>query len=391
MHFWVLKSFWRERKIYDDDVEFHGFAEIATEPAMRPEDISDPLIVRAVKEIDEFYAEFIRVYNSNDHDLDEFWLRKTKKPVLAVLLVEKNGSIVAHRGTNLEVSLPTGSLCAERNAIGSALASDLSLKRQDIKLVAVYSASLEPSMGGSTPDRRDRGDSFSVLPISEYAAAAGAEYPTDLNSSISVSLSQSNLQHSLNEHSADGINSPLKLSRSTSLKHRSILTMQTATQESKVVAEDTLSLSQGATNGFNSMNPPNAVQKSPKRKNSFGLVNSSNGASSGVKKRRKSVPFSTPAPSRMNSNQTSSYSQSVDENDTLLCMESSSNVIPLIGAAQVPRMETIWTTDNDLNPLKPCGACQSWLQKIAKINPDLRVVTFTDASRKGIYVEYVQD
>jgi hypothetical protein len=39
----------------------------------------------------------------------------------------------------MEVSMPTGSLCAERNVIGSALADDVTLLRKDIKIVAVYS------------------------------------------------------------------------------------------------------------------------------------------------------------------------------------------------------------------------------------------------------------
>lgn len=38
-----------------------------------------------------------------------------------------------------KVSMPTGSLCAERNVIGSALAADLTLLRRDIKAVAVLS------------------------------------------------------------------------------------------------------------------------------------------------------------------------------------------------------------------------------------------------------------
>ena len=33
-----------------------------------------------------------------------------------------------------KVSMPTGSLCAERNAIGSALADDLSLRRTELKV-----------------------------------------------------------------------------------------------------------------------------------------------------------------------------------------------------------------------------------------------------------------
>src|SRR6056297_1198468 len=71
-------------------------------------------------------------------DLSTFWLRKTEKPVLAVLLVQKDRAPpLLYRGCNMEVSMPTGSLCAERNAIGSALAADLTLKRRDLKVVAV--------------------------------------------------------------------------------------------------------------------------------------------------------------------------------------------------------------------------------------------------------------
>jgi hypothetical protein len=37
----------------------------------------------------------------------------------------------------MEVSMPTGSLCAERNVIGTALADNPSLRRQDLKVIAV--------------------------------------------------------------------------------------------------------------------------------------------------------------------------------------------------------------------------------------------------------------
>jgi hypothetical protein len=121
-------------------VEFHTFEEIATEPAMKLEVIQDQLVLKAVEEITKFEAEFHEVVSSKDNDIKSFWLRKTMKAVLAILIVEKNGKIFAYRGTNLEVSLPTGSLCAERNAIGTALSADLSLMREEIKLVAVFSA-----------------------------------------------------------------------------------------------------------------------------------------------------------------------------------------------------------------------------------------------------------
>ncbi len=97
-----------------------------------------------VEEMNRFREEFAAILTNpqRDNDLGNFWLRKTKKPVLSVLLVEKNGNAKLYRGTNMEVSMPTGSLCAERNVIGSALADDVTLMREDIKIIAVYSVNV---------------------------------------------------------------------------------------------------------------------------------------------------------------------------------------------------------------------------------------------------------
>lgn len=46
--------------------------------------------------------------------------------------------------------MPTGSLCAERNVIGTALSADITLRREDIKIVAVYSASMPAPAHTST-------------------------------------------------------------------------------------------------------------------------------------------------------------------------------------------------------------------------------------------------
>ena len=46
-------------------------------------------------------------------------------------------------GINSEVSMPTGSLCSERNAIGHALASNPCLKRSDMVAIAVLSVCLD--------------------------------------------------------------------------------------------------------------------------------------------------------------------------------------------------------------------------------------------------------
>jgi cytidine deaminase len=82
---------------------------------------------------------------SRAHELSGFWLRKSKSPVLAVLVTQKSPDdpMVFTHGMNVEVSMPTGSLCSERAAIAAALAADPSLSRQHFKAIAVLSHSLE--------------------------------------------------------------------------------------------------------------------------------------------------------------------------------------------------------------------------------------------------------
>lgn len=65
-------------------------------------------------------------HTAEDSEVGSFWLRKTQKPVLAVLLVRRlpDGEPRLFRGANMEVSMPTGSLCAERNVIGTAYSND---------------------------------------------------------------------------------------------------------------------------------------------------------------------------------------------------------------------------------------------------------------------------
>ena len=69
----------------------------------------------------------------------------------------------------MEVSLPTGTLCAERNAIGDALASDFGLVRRDIKRVAVLAVSLQASADGDGEERSSR-DRSSRNPIAPCGA-----------------------------------------------------------------------------------------------------------------------------------------------------------------------------------------------------------------------------
>lgn len=143
-HIWQLKTFWHETKITSDDIEVHAFEEMETTPPMNIDDAADR-VQYVTKEMLKFKEEYVRQILSEENDIDEFWLRKSKKPVLAVLAVRKRdtGDIVLYRGTNMEVSMPTGSLCAERNVIGTALATNPGLKREDLLMVAVLAVPFE--------------------------------------------------------------------------------------------------------------------------------------------------------------------------------------------------------------------------------------------------------
>lgn len=166
-HFWRLKTFWHESKVVDDDIEVHSFETMEVLPAVDVEKVTDKRIQAVVREMRAFYAEMTLTLATESNDILRFWLRKSHKPVLAVLLVQSPDMEYPrlYRGTNMEVSMPTGSLCAERNAIGSALAANPNLKRQDLKLIAVLAVppvelSLDPAEGGNRIKR-----SFSVSSI----------------------------------------------------------------------------------------------------------------------------------------------------------------------------------------------------------------------------------
>jgi hypothetical protein len=63
--------------------------------------VQDPMVNAVIQEMQRFRNEFSDVVHNADlpSDLASFWLRKTKKPVLAVLLVQKPGkSYKLYRG-----------------------------------------------------------------------------------------------------------------------------------------------------------------------------------------------------------------------------------------------------------------------------------------------------
>ncbi|MES1917848.1 MAG: hypothetical protein MHM6MM_009549, partial [Cercozoa sp. M6MM] len=127
VHMWQLKTLWFHwpsaqsmEQPWESDVEFHRSDAVLVRPSVSFEKC-DPEVLKLRQQVvlwrDRFLASVVR-----DQDLRSFWLRKTKQPVLSVLMTRKEGEEAKFWcGINMEVSMPTGSLCSERNAIGTAL------------------------------------------------------------------------------------------------------------------------------------------------------------------------------------------------------------------------------------------------------------------------------
>ena len=79
-----------------------------------------------------------------------YWIRKSKKVVLAMVCIQvvtPNSTNALPElkfvpGINIEVSIATGSICAERNAISTAFSMYPNLQKQDILCIAIGSFNL---------------------------------------------------------------------------------------------------------------------------------------------------------------------------------------------------------------------------------------------------------
>ena len=109
MHVWQLKTFWHECKVCEDDIELLAFEDVTTLPAV-PANRTEEDIRLVVDEMHSLKLKFATFLLSGaQHDMAQFWHRKTRKVVLAVLLVRKSGddgqASKLYHGTNMEVSV----------------------------------------------------------------------------------------------------------------------------------------------------------------------------------------------------------------------------------------------------------------------------------------------
>lgn len=173
-HMRQLKTFWLEGQLLALDLEFLSHNEFETLPAIRSDELLNQEYVMVVEEMRRYRDEFTQVVREDgggEHELASFWLRKSFRPVLSVLLVSNCGRLELHRGINLEVSQPTGSLCSERNAIGTALSVNPRLQRKDFRLVAVLALDkLSPKVAASSSSSPKRVKQESLNPLGPCGA-----------------------------------------------------------------------------------------------------------------------------------------------------------------------------------------------------------------------------
>eukprot|EP00486_Rosalina_sp_Unknown_P007198 CAMPEP_0201574096 /NCGR_PEP_ID=MMETSP0190_2-20130828/18318_1 /ASSEMBLY_ACC=CAM_ASM_000263 /TAXON_ID=37353 /ORGANISM="Rosalina sp." /LENGTH=171 /DNA_ID=CAMNT_0048001831 /DNA_START=1373 /DNA_END=1885 /DNA_ORIENTATION=- len=138
-------------------------------------------------------------------EMSRFWLRKTHQPVLAILSTQKpnQSQPIYYRGVNVEVSMPTGSLCAERNAIGTAIASDPSLRREHFKAVAVlFLGELDKCNDNDNDNDIDQQSHIDTRPHTPHSTSFGI---SKMNYAISAPASIQRRQ-SLFEPDTDDVN-----------------------------------------------------------------------------------------------------------------------------------------------------------------------------------------
>mmetsp|Transcript_11877 Transcript_11877/g.21951 ORF Transcript_11877/g.21951 Transcript_11877/m.21951 type:complete len:1044 (+) Transcript_11877:69-3200(+) len=357
-HFWQLKTFWHETKITDEDIEVHSFEEMETVPAMAVDQTSDTVMM-VVNEMKEFRKDFIETLKDGGRsDLFAFWLRKTKKPVLAVLLVQQpGGKHILYRGTNMEVSMPTGSLCAERNVIGTALASDPGLKREDLLMVAVLSVQLPELSPPPGP------------PICR-PVMIGADFAPEV-------------EDKLKQHQAHG---GMRRTASTS-------SFASIAEDGPPVSSKPTDSEEWEMDVFQPVMPLSplaspvltAIDKTPKSSAS------AEAAALSSPKAKEAVLIPELYLSRLSETSPSSNVSGQSTPKRRIALYQNNSHSKMGGGVKRRKQSLLVQSLEDMNPLKPCGACNEWLKKIAESNPHFKVLTFTDTKCNGVYVSPCQD
>lgn len=222
--------------------------------------------------------------------------------------------------------MPTGSLCAERCAIGQALARDPALRREHMKAIAVLSVPLDSEEEGEgaapAPVPSPSHQEFLDRPRTSAGAAAASAV---LHQHLSPPPTPHRLGGAKREREGEGPPAPLA----------------------------TLSTPKRARGGEEELmaSPTSPSYHLPPQVSSVSFASVVGEAAAHGGAEETALP---PPPARAAS------------------------------AASEGEMGKVL-----LNPLPPCGSCGEWLKKIAEVNPDFRVITFTDTTCGTVFVKAV--
>jgi cytidine deaminase len=251
--------------------------------------------------------------------------------------------------------MPTGSLCSERNAIGTALATNGHIRREHFKAVAIMSTSQVHAPGKHKVGSPRR---------SPYAARAGSSASAAAAAAATAAGSGGGGGGGLLAASSPASPSAL---RRTSDGSGASPSPSSSRKRTRLHAEDSLDAWRLKRWRSNSMSDQSEVSEHVAGGgHDFGADGSSGGGGGG---RGGGLRPSSPR---------------VAAGAALLAAGPAAGGSGGSGVVPLPINEL-----QDLNPLGPCGACLEWLKKLAEVNPDFRVVMFEDTSCSNVFVRSV--
>lgn len=380
LHMYELKSFWHSASVQLQDVDFHSFHTVDLSPPRPVEEL--PLLERfAADSMRSHATSFLTAAAARDekglamHELDTFWLRKSRKPVLSVLVVQRPGAAAqSFPGMNMEVSMPTGSLCAERCAIGQALARDPSLRREHMRQIAVLSVGLE--------------DTVSDMQLTCEVEAAGSG-----SAGTALSATQERMLSNAPTHAAAAAATALvRHYQSPAAKRRLPVQGGVPAGDSSPPAPPARVGGQKRDREPDAPSTPARLQQpGAPMPAADGPTASPASPSFRLPPQVRAVSFSSVVGSGNEQESLSQYTDVPPHLAAELRAVSSSSLqrSQSGGSAGSAGTASGNSAPVHLNPLPPCGSCSEWLKKIAEVNPDFKVITFTDISCNTAFVKSV--
>jgi cytidine deaminase len=300
---------------------------------------------------------------------------------------------ILYRGTNMEVSMPTGSLCAERNVIGTALSANPRLKREDLKMIAVLAVPYAPTIPDSiTGAGMKRINSTASFTSAGRRISIGSEHEEWVASSSSI----------MPPHAPPLLSSQRQSREDLASSFAMVGLNDVIIDSSREHGQSTAAAAAAAVEANNrqqqQQHPDNSLSSTPVRKislfskstslpDSMSARRDSNCIDNNNNKASKKKSSSSPSQQQQQQQQHDRHGEQQQQQPLLVHHQNHQ----YMRQQYDKRTVVIHNPSTDMNPLAPCGACNEWLKKIAESNPYFRIVTFTDADCNGVYCRNCQE